>query len=137
MLHLGKIVYEGGAVTLGPVTCTGRAAWAYDDGQPRSCEDLWALGHTLNGVYTVKNPENSESCSASSLLYLYCDFTNPDGTKENFNHAGNFIFTCHLETQANSLSSFMKHLSERRVPNVYLNYHLIFLKSNIQLTNTK
>jgi hypothetical protein len=34
---------------------------------PTSCQDLWRMGHTLSGLYSVMGTEMIES--------VYCDFT--------------------------------------------------------------
>ena len=44
--------------------CAGSAALTR---MPTSCEDLWLIGHTLNGFYDVKGEKMMES--------VYCDFT--------------------------------------------------------------
>ena len=40
-------------------------------GMPKSCEDLWRIGHTLSGLYSVMGLEMIES--------VYCDFTKLPG----------------------------------------------------------
>ena len=44
---------------------------------PKSCEDLWKIGHHLNGLYSVIGSEMVES--------VYCDFTKlpSDAGKDN------------------------------------------------------
>jgi hypothetical protein len=49
--------------TLGKIECEGKAK---SEGMPKSCEDLWRMGHTLNGFFSVKGSKSIES--------LYCDF---------------------------------------------------------------
>jgi hypothetical protein len=44
------------------------------EGMPKSCEDLWKIGHTLNGISAVKGNK--------SIEIVYCGFTkqpNEDG----------------------------------------------------------
>ena len=36
-------------------------------GMPKSCSDLWKIGHTLSGIYSVMGSDNVET--------VYCDFT--------------------------------------------------------------
>jgi len=43
--------------------CTGTVAL---NGLPTSCHDLWLIGHTLNGFYSIKGEKMME--------YVYCDF---------------------------------------------------------------
>jgi hypothetical protein len=40
---------------------------------PESCDDLWKIGHTLNGFYEVKINKEVRS--------VYCDFTKIPGDK--------------------------------------------------------
>ena len=56
--------YSSGVHTLGRFECTGQVAVT---GMPTSCEDLWRIGHTLSGLYSVKGVQMIES--------IYCDFT--------------------------------------------------------------
>ena len=56
--------YSSGIHTLGRFECTGQVAVT---GMPTSCEDLWRIGHTLSGLYSVKGVQMVES--------TYCDFT--------------------------------------------------------------
>ena len=65
-LNFGRTLLEtsSGIHTLGRFECTGSVAL---NGFPTSCEDLWLIGHTLNGFYSVKGNKMIES--------VYCDFT--------------------------------------------------------------
>ena len=56
--------YSSGVHTLGRFECGGQVAV---EGFPSSCEDLWRIGHTLSGLYSVMGDEMVES--------VYCDFT--------------------------------------------------------------
>jgi hypothetical protein len=65
-LNFGRtqLATSSGVHTLGRLVCSGTVALT---GLPTSCEDLWLIGHTLNGVYSVKGAKMMES--------VYCDFT--------------------------------------------------------------
>jgi hypothetical protein len=60
--------------TLGRFQCSGQVAVT---GMPKSCEDLWNIGHSLNGLYSIMGSKMVES--------VYCDFTKlpSDAGKEN------------------------------------------------------
>ena len=59
---------SSGAHTLGRLECTGQAAVSSSaNGLPTSCTDLWWIGHSLNGFYSVMGLKKVES--------VYCDFT--------------------------------------------------------------
>ena len=53
-----------GIHTLGRFECTGQVAVS---GMPKSCVDLWRIGHSLSGLYSVMGTKQVES--------VYCDFT--------------------------------------------------------------
>ncbi len=56
---------NGAAVhTLGRFECSGKEAVS---GMPRSCLDLWRMGHILSGLYSVMGTKMIEN--------VYCDFT--------------------------------------------------------------
>jgi len=57
-----------GIHTLGKLECSGRATV---DRMPESCDDLWKIGHTLNGFYDVRGDKEVRS--------VYCDFTKLPG----------------------------------------------------------
>ncbi|KAI9561382.1 hypothetical protein GHT06_012339 [Daphnia sinensis] len=65
-LNFGRTQLESssGVHTLGPFECSGQTAIA---GMPSSCEDLWRVGHSLSGLYSVMGTAMEES--------VYCDFT--------------------------------------------------------------
>jgi hypothetical protein len=65
-LNFGRTQLESssGVHTLGRFECTGQVAV---NGMPRSCGDLWRIGHTLSGLYSIMGPKMVES--------VYCDFT--------------------------------------------------------------
>jgi hypothetical protein len=65
-LNFGRTQLEtsSGVHTLGRFECTGQVAVS---GMPSSCEDLWRMGHTLSGLYSVVGTKMVES--------VYCDFT--------------------------------------------------------------
>ena len=65
-LNFGRtqLATSSGVHTLGRLVCSGSAAV---NGFPTSCEDLWLIGHTLNGFYSIKGTKMMES--------VYCDFT--------------------------------------------------------------
>ena len=53
-----------GVHTLGRFECTGQGVVS---GRPKSCVDLWQIGHTLSGLYSVMGDKQIES--------VFCDFT--------------------------------------------------------------
>ena len=55
--------------TLGRLECTGKAA--ISGKMPSSCADLWILGHTLSGLYSVMGTDMVET--------VYCDFAKLPG----------------------------------------------------------
>jgi hypothetical protein len=65
-LNFGRTPLESsfGVHTLGRFECTGQVV-VY--GMPSSCEELWHIGHTLNGLYSVMGSTKVES--------IFCDFT--------------------------------------------------------------
>jgi hypothetical protein len=65
-LNFGRtqLATSSGVHTLGRLVCSGSVAV---NEFPKSCEDLWFIGHTLNGFYSVKGEKMIES--------IYCDFT--------------------------------------------------------------
>ncbi|XP_046645819.1 uncharacterized protein LOC124336165 [Daphnia pulicaria] len=67
-LNFGRTQLEtsSGVHTLGRLVCTGLVTLT---GLPKSCQDLWLIGHTLNGFYSVMGSAKMES--------VYCDFTKP------------------------------------------------------------
>ena len=64
-LNFGRTQLQSssGVHTLGRFECTGQVTVT---GIPTSCEDLWLVGHTLSGLYSVFGTSKIES--------LYCDF---------------------------------------------------------------
>jgi hypothetical protein len=59
---------------LGRLICSGSSSLTEF---PTSCEDLWLIGHTLNGFYSIKGTQMIES--------VYCDFTQlPSDTSKLF-----------------------------------------------------
>jgi hypothetical protein len=65
-LNFGRTILEGssGVHTLGRFECTGQVVVS---GMPSSCADLWHIGHTLSGLYSVMGIAKVEN--------IYCDFT--------------------------------------------------------------
>jgi hypothetical protein len=65
-LNFGRTHFEisSGVHTLGRFQCSGQVAIS---GIAKSCEDLWRIGHSLNGVYFIVGSAMMES--------VYCDFT--------------------------------------------------------------
>jgi hypothetical protein len=55
--------------TVGKLECSGRSM---TDGMPKSCRQLWLMGHTLSGFYTVMDEENKV------LKSVFCDMTRPN-----------------------------------------------------------
>jgi hypothetical protein len=73
--------YSSGVHTLGRFECTGQVAVT---GMPTSCADLWRIGHTLSGLYSVKGVQMVES--------VYCDFSKlPD--EAGINSSLQFLYT--------------------------------------------
>jgi hypothetical protein len=73
-LNFGRTQLEtsSGIHTLGRFECSGTVALTR---MPTSCEDLWLVGHTLNGFYSVMGSAMMES--------VYCDFTKLPGNDGN------------------------------------------------------
>ncbi len=69
-LNFGRTLASNpyGIHTLGKLECSGRATV---DKMPESCDDLWKIGHTLNGFYDVIDDKEVRS--------VYCDFTKLPG----------------------------------------------------------
>jgi len=69
-LNFGRTLANSsfGIHTLGKLECSGRTTV---DRMPESCDDLWKIGHTLNGFYDVKGENEVRS--------VYCDFTKTPG----------------------------------------------------------
>jgi hypothetical protein len=65
-LNFGRTILDvsSGQYTLGRLECSGLVAVT---GMPKSCEDLWRIGHTLSGLYSVMGTAMVEN--------IYCDFT--------------------------------------------------------------
>ncbi len=65
-LNFGRTILEGsiGLHTLGRLECTGQMVV---NGMPKSCTDLWRIGHTLSGLFSVMGLRQIETG--------YCDFT--------------------------------------------------------------
>jgi hypothetical protein len=74
-LNFGRtqLTTSSGVHTLGRFVCSGSVAL---NGFPTSCEDLWLIGHTLNGFYSIKGEKLFES--------VYCDFTQLPGDSSKF-----------------------------------------------------
>ena len=54
---------SSGIYTLGKFECNGKVRI---NGIPKSCTDLWKIGHTLSGIYSVMGSDFVET--------VYCDF---------------------------------------------------------------
>ena len=65
-LNFGRtqLASSSGIHTLGRFECTGQVVVS---GMPNSCADLWRIGHSLSGLYSVMGTKQVES--------VYCDFT--------------------------------------------------------------
>lgn len=65
-LNFGRTIleYSSGVHTLGRFECSGQVVV---EGMASSCEDLWRIGHTLSGLYSVMGVAKVEN--------IYCDFT--------------------------------------------------------------
>ncbi len=50
---------------LGRMECNGKVVL---NGMPTSCQDLWRIGYTLSGIYSIKGP------SSNRVETVYCDF---------------------------------------------------------------
>jgi hypothetical protein len=55
---------SSGSHTLGRFECSGGTTVT---GMPTSCEDLWRIGHSMSGLYSVMGTKMVET--------VYCDFT--------------------------------------------------------------
>ncbi len=64
-LNFGKIKYEGGSHTLGQLECSGKSIATGD--YPKSCQDLWRIGHILNGFYPIRGDKHVE--------FVHCNFS--------------------------------------------------------------
>lgn len=64
-LNFGKISFDGGSHKLGKLECSGKSM--KPNQLPTSCQDLWRIGHTLNGFYPVRN--------GNKIQIIHCDFT--------------------------------------------------------------
>ena len=62
-LNFGGTLKGSIKYTLGKIICGGKRKI---EEMPKSCEDLWRLGHSLNGIFSVKGMKSIES--------VYCDF---------------------------------------------------------------
>ena len=69
-LNFGRTIVPSsyGVHTLGKFECSGRTQVS---GMPTSCADLWQIGNTLTGFYTIKGTNTIQS--------VYCDFTKLPG----------------------------------------------------------
>ena len=65
-LNFGRtqLASSSGIHTLGRFECTGQVVVS---GMPKSCADLWRIGHSVSGLYSVMGAKQVES--------VYCDFT--------------------------------------------------------------
>ena len=65
-LNFGRTLLTSsrGFHTLGRFECSGQVSVI---GMPMSCKDLWLLGHTKSGLYSVMGTKQIES--------VYCDYT--------------------------------------------------------------
>ncbi|XP_046635066.1 uncharacterized protein LOC124314087 [Daphnia pulicaria] len=54
---------------LGRMECNGKVVL---DGMPASCEDLWRIGYTLSGLYSIRG-------STNKVETVYCDFNKLPG----------------------------------------------------------
>ena len=64
-LNFGRTQFtvSSGVHTLGRFECTGQPSLSE---MPKSCSDLWRIGHALNGIYSVSGSDYVET--------VYCDF---------------------------------------------------------------
>ena len=58
-----QLASSSGVHTLGRFECTGQVAVS---GMPKPCVDLWRIGHSLSGLYSMMGEKQVES--------VYCDF---------------------------------------------------------------
>ncbi len=74
-LNFGRTILESssGVYTLGRFECSGQVTV---NGMPTSCEDLWQIGHTLSGLYSIMGTNHVKS--------VYCDFTKLPSETGNF-----------------------------------------------------
>lgn len=64
-LNFGRALSSGNH-TLGRFVCSGKSTV---NRMPTSCQELWKIGHTLNGLYSV--------AGSKSVQVVYCDFSKP------------------------------------------------------------
>ena len=65
-LNFGRtqLASSSGVHTLGPLECTGQVAVS---GMPKSCVDLWRMGHSLSRLYSVIGEKRE-------VEFVYCNF---------------------------------------------------------------
>ena len=66
-LNFGRtqLASSSGVYTLGRLECTGQVTV---NGRPTSCADLWQIGHSLSGLYSVMMGDKQ-------VESVYCNFT--------------------------------------------------------------
>ncbi len=114
--------------TLGKIECEGKAK---NEGMPKSCEDLWRMGHTLNGIFAVRGSKSIES--------LYCDFNrrpNENGIEYRVYRVLNFTIhslttTCFMELIFNQVSrNGLDTLTSNQTPSISTSREILHLTQN-------
>lgn len=72
-LNFGRILTQpaSGRFTLSRLECYGRELMFDSTRPPTSCQDLWRIGHTISGYYSVQQSNVIET--------VYCDMTQVPG----------------------------------------------------------
>jgi hypothetical protein len=80
-LNFGGTSQGSGQHTLGRLECTGKVKV---EGMPTSCDDLWRIGNTMNGIYSI--------VANKKVQTVFCDFNKRLGSEKGINTV--FLFHC-------------------------------------------
>ncbi|XP_046645880.1 uncharacterized protein LOC124336212 [Daphnia pulicaria] len=72
-LNFGGTSQGSGQHTLGRLECTGKVKV---EGMPTSCDDLWRIGNTMNGIYSI--------VANKKVQTVFCDFNKRLGSEKGF-----------------------------------------------------
>ena len=116
-LNFGRtqLATSSGIHTLGRLVCSGSVAL---NGFPTSCEDLWLIGHTLNGFYSIKGEKMIES--------VYCDYTKLPGDTSKLIFKNYFLFI-------NLIQRFPQKISRNGLDTPTSNQHPSIFTSSVVL----
>jgi len=70
---------SSGRYTLGKMECSGRSSFT---GKPAGCQNLYEIGHVLNGFYPVK--------TTGKVEMVYCDFSSLSTSTGSIKYISNF-----------------------------------------------